>query len=359
MVNDTRTPILLKNETMQVFSDYIKKDKIKFYQFYNTEVESSEFSFMKYSNSFKDSTIPKKLNKSYYDIETFVNEAGDFTDPDDVEAEINAIAVYNNITNTVYGLAYVHKLCKIESKEQVIKRVHEIYQEKILENPVYVVKNIKIEVLLYDTEEELIINFFEIVRSFNTLTLIGFNSKIFDDPYSFNRTSKLFGNDKMKEIISEFGEVEKFGNSSFELPDYILVDLLQLYKPVGQGGNGLGKSLPNYKLNTVAFRELGVTKLELDGGFRYNYINRLPEYIAYNIFDTLLTFKIDEKLTFLELTYDLAKYNKSTMGAAMQGRSILYSYRNNNIYYSRDKLVRAKKFTSEVVYEPKIPANMF
>ena len=359
MVNDTRAPMLLKNEMLTSFIDFLKKDKIKFYQFYNTEIESSEYSFIKHMTTFKDNTIAKKLNKTYYDIETFVNENGDFTDPVKSLEEINAVAVYNNISNTVYGLAYIHPLCKITSKEDVIKNVKDRYLEKIKDNPIYIIDDLKIEVLLFDNEGEMIKTFFTLVRSFNTLTLIGYNSSIFDDLYTFNRTSLLYGEDEMKNIVSEFGEVTKFGNSSFELPDYILVDLLQLYKPVGQGGGGLGKSLPNFKLNTVANKELGIKKLDLEGGFRYNYINNLSDYIAYNIFDTLLTFKLDEKLQFLELTFDLSNYNSSTMGAAMSGRSILYSYRNNMIYSKNDKLIRAKKFTSEVVYEPKIPLSMF
>lgn len=358
LYNDERTPILLTDQNFYSFTDSIKKDKLKFFQFYNIEIESSEFSFIKYMNTYKDNLKPKKLNKTYYDIETFVNENGDFTDPTKVIEEINAIALYNNITNVAYGLAYVHKSCNIESHEQVKNDALKIINDKVAENPIYHVDGIKYEILLFDSEKDMLKEFFKLVHSFNTLTLSGFNSHIFDDPYLFNRIAYLFGEEASKNIISEFGEIEKFGQGSYELPDFILVDILELYKPVGQGGGGLGKSLSSYKLNHVAFKELKIRKLDLPGGFRENYLNNLAGYIAYNIFDTLLTFKLDEKLQFLELTFDLAQYNHSTMGAAMSGRSILYSYRNDYTYVNQGKLVRSKKFSSEVVYEPNIPKNM-
>lgn len=359
LYNDNRSPILLSGENLYAFQDHIKKDKLKFFQFYNLEIESSEYSFIKYKNEFKNNTNPKKLNKTYYDIETFVNENGDFTDPHAVKEEINAIAVYNNIANTVYGLAYIHPLCVYDSVDKIKEDVLAIYTEKVAENPIYAIDDLKIEIRLFFDEKELLKDFFSIVHSFNTLTLVGFNSQIFDDPYIFNRTAALFGEDKMKQIVSEFGEIEKFGQGSYELPDFILRDLLALYKPVGQGGSGLGKSLPSYKLDAVANKELKIRKLDLPGGFRENYLNNLAGYIAYNMFDTLLTFKLDEKLQFLELTFDIADYNDSTMGAASSGRSFLYAYRNDVTYVSQHKLIRSKKFSSEVLYEPSIPKNMY
>ena len=359
LYNDDRSPILLTGDNFFTFQDHIKKDQLKFFQIYNLEVESSEYSFIKYLSDFKNNTNPKKLNKTYYDIETFVNENGDFTDPYEVKEEINAIAVYNNIANIVYGLAYIHPLCVYDSVEKIKEDVLAIYVEKVNENPIYKVDDLKIEVILFFDEKEMLKEFFRIVHSFNTLTLVGFNSQIFDDPYIFNRTAALFGEDQMKTIVSEFGEIERFGQGSYELPDFILRDILALYKPVGQGGGGLGKSLSSYKLNAVAYKELKIKKLDLTGGFRENYLQNLPGYIAYNIFDTLLTFKLDEKLQFLELTYAIAQYNKATMGAASAGRSFLYAYRNDVTYAEQHKLVRSKKFSSEVLYEPNIPKTMY
>ena len=340
----------LTEETLAPILTHLKKNDFKFYQFYNAELETNESSFIDYMLKYKDNNIPKLLNKTYYDIETFVPESGEFTDAEAVDYPINAIAIYNTITNTCYVISFVTE-CNLTDPVEIKKQVLEVFNEKVKENPVYDVSGITVEVIITENEEELLIRFFTLLKELNTLMLIGFNSSNFDDPYIFNRSIKLFGEDRAKKIISEFGILNKYGMGTFELPDYLLVDLQKHYKPVGEGGGGLGKSLPNYKLNTIAKKELNITKLDLPGGFRFNYLNNIVNYLAYNIFDTILTFKIDEKMRFMELLFELSKYNTSTMGATINGRSFIYLYRNDLIYSSQNKIIRVKKFSREVLFE--------
>lgn len=347
------TPNPINMDNIQEITTHLKKNTYKFHQFYNLEIEADEYSFIDYMLNYKDSTRAKVLNKTYYDIETYVDEDGSFTDPDKVDRPINSIALYNNISNTAYVLAFVTD-CDMTDPVEIESGIRKLFAEKVEENETYDVKDITLDIRIFPDEKTMLLDFFSIVRSQNTLALIGFNSSIFDDPYIFNRTAKLFGQDEMKNIVSEFGILEKFGNSSFELPDFLLVDLLKLYKPVGSGGGGLGKSLPDFKLNTVAHKELGITKLDLEGGFRYNYLHNIVGYLTYNIFDTILTYKLDEKLMFMELMFDLSKYNNATMGATINGRSILYLYRNDLMYCSQNKIIRSKKFSREVLFEPTI-----
>lgn len=352
MITD-KIPQPINMDNIQEITNNLKKNNYKFHQFYNLEIEADEYSFIDYMLKYKDSTRAKVLNKTYYDIETYVNEDGDFTDPEKVDRPINSIAVYNNVSNTAYVLAYVTD-CDITDPVEIESGIRSLFDEKVAENETYDVKDIILDIRILPDEKTLIKEFFDIVRSQNTLALIGFNSSIFDDPYIFNRAEKLFGRDEMLNIVSEFGILDKYGNSSFELPDFLLVDLLKLYKPVGSGGGGLGKSLPDFKLNTVADKELSITKLDLPGGFRWNYLHNIIGYLTYNIFDTILTYKLDEKLMFMELMFDLSKYNNATMGATINGRSILYLYRNDLMYCSQNKIIRSKKFSREVLFEPTI-----
>ncbi len=178
--------------------------------------------------------------------------------------------------------------------------------------------------------------------------MIGFNSSLFDNPYVVNRGINLIGQE-IYDSISEFGEVSKFGARTYSWPDYLLLDILKLYKPVDSGGSGFGKSLPNYRLNTVAKYELGVTKLDLED-MNYEYKNNLVRFLTYNLFDTLLTFKLDDKLRFLELNWTLAKMNDAPMSSSINGRSLMYRYRNDLIYTKRNQLVRCKQFSREIFY---------
>jgi DNA polymerase elongation subunit (family B) len=174
-----------------------------------------------------------------------------------------------------------------------------------------------------------------------------------------NRGAKLFGKDSFENIVSEFGELNirtKDGVNFFSTPDYLFSDLLKLYQPVDKGGRGLGQSLPSYKLDAVAFEELGVTKLEMADGYLKGYLYNISTYLLYNLFDVLLTYKLDLKLQFYDFLFEMALYNNATMGSIIMGTSKMYSYRNDLDNYRKGVLVRTKRFNSETLssdYEPK------
>jgi len=325
----------------------LKTGELKFHQFYNLELSPDESEFQDFMTKFKESDpVKKTLNKSYYDIEVHYDPEV-FPDAVRVDYPVNSIAVYNNLLNKaiIYCTPYNSNI----TEASVLKTgVQELYNELIKENPVYEVPGMELEIRTFQSEEELLKEFFLDTRSNNPLFLIGFNSSIFDDPYVVNRGHRLAG-DSIYSFISEFNEVHKFSDNNYDWPDYLLIDLLKLYKPVDQGGSGLGSSLPNYKLGTVAMQELGITKLDLED-MNYEYINNIVRFLTYNLLDTILTFKIDEKLEFMEQVWMLTKYNTSPMSAAVSGRSRMYSYRNNLIYTKQSKITRVKKFNREIFF---------
>jgi DNA polymerase elongation subunit (family B) len=340
---------ILDKQDVQRFLKALNRDDLKFYQFYNIDFSADEYWFQKYMTEFqedKDSAALRILNKTYYDIEIFFDPAI-FPDPERAAYEVNSIAVYNNIKNE--ATIFVLPIYANEKDPEILERdVNQIYDELIKENDTYAIEGLTIKVKTYDSEIRLLQDFFLYLRELNTLFLIGFNSSLFDDPYVVQRGLNLNGDDIYR-YISEFGEVQKFGTRSFEWPDYTKVDLLTLYRPVDQGGNGLGKSLPNYKLNTVAEVELGINKLDLDD-LNEEYKNNIARFMTYNLLDTLLTYKLDKKLQFLELNWMLAKFNDAPISSAIKGRSIMYKYRNNLIYTGRNQVVRTKPFGREIFY---------
>lgn len=340
-------------EIFQQLQDMIKKSQLSYHQFYNVEIETDEFAFIKFMRKFKNNEFTKILNKSYYDIEIYGvdedgNPADEFPEPDKAKYVVNAVAIYNNIKNEAVIFCIVDD-CNITDPIILQQKVNEYYQELIIENEAYDVPGINIEIKVAESEKQLFIDIHNYIRSLNTLMLIGFNSSIFDDPYMMNRGIKLFGEERYYDMVSEF-QVTKYSSRVFEWPDYILVDLLKLYQPVDSGGMGLGRSLPSYKLDAIAEKELEINKLELEDTFVQVYRNNIIQYLTYNLMDTLLVYKLDAKLQFLELIFSLAKYNNSTMGAAINGRSIMYLYRNDLIYTNQNKLIRNKKYSREVFY---------
>jgi DNA polymerase elongation subunit (family B) len=335
----------------------LKRDELKFYQFYNIDFNADEYQFQNYMLKYKEGDSTKKLlNKTYYDIEVLYRE-DIFPDSKKAAFMVNSIAIYNNLKNKAiiftcpfYTDPVTGKTgeCNITDRDTLLKDVQNIYNELIEENDTYRIDDLSLEIRVFNSEEELLKDFFIALREVYSLFLIGFNSSLFDDPYVVNRGLNLIG-ENIYNYMSEFGEVHKFGELTYEWPDYTKVDLLSLYKPVDQGGSGLGQSLPNYKLDTVAEVELGINKLDLDNMNRV-YKEDLPRFLAYNLLDTLLTFKLDEKLQFLELNWMLAKYNNAPIGSAIRGRSIMYKYRNDLIYTEKNQIVRSKTFGREIFY---------
>jgi DNA polymerase elongation subunit (family B) len=348
---------IIDNDNIRKILGRLHRDDLKFYQFYNLDFNADEYQFQKYMTTFKEGDATKKiLNKTFYDIEVLYDPSV-FPDSKKAAYMINAIAVYNNIENTAviftcpfYTDPITNKRgqCNIIDEKQLEADVYKMYNELVENNDAYRIDDLKIEVKVYNTEIALLKSFFMYVRNLYSLFLIGFNSGLFDDPYIVNRGLNLIGEDIYK-YISEFNEVQKYGELTYEWPDYNKVDLLSLYKPVDQGGGGLGQSLPNYKLNTVAEVELNMTKLDLDD-MNDAYKNDLSRFLTYNLLDTLITFKLDAKLQFLELNWMLAKYNDAPASSAIRGRSIMYKYRNNLIYTRRKQLVRNKMFGKEILF---------
>ena len=67
--------------------------------------------------------------------------------------------------------------------------------------------------------------------------------------------------------------------------------------------------------------------------------------------DVLLTFKLDEKLKFIEQIFALAEINNAPLGATIRGRSLMFSARNNTHFSKEGKILRDGKFSSEVIFK--------
>ena len=335
--------------------DIINKLKNKIiapYQFYGTQLSASDSNWIRIKEDFTFAKSQgKKLNKTYYDIETYVKPDHTLTPFTATYSyyPVNASAFYNNIKN-IAVIPYLRHENHMYTDEELTLLVNKGYQEICEKNSNYIVDDISITVKGFDTELELLCFFFESMKNLNHLLLMGFNSGNFDDPYIIKRLKKL-NEANWENIISEFGQVKSFGELSFEFPDYNLVDLLIMYKPVDSGGNGFGKSLPDYTLNTIAETVLGIKKLDLDEDFIYSYENNIVNYLLYNLLDVLLTFKLDEKLKFIERVFALAEINNAPLGATIRGRSLMFSARNNSQFAKEGKILRDGKFSSEVIFK--------
>ena len=332
------------------FNDYLRQGSMAPHQFYNTALSTAESNWIRLAGAHKFmSTQGKIINKTYYDIETYVKEDGSQT-PFNAQYSyypVNSIALYNNVTNTAYILVWLQPFHNF-TREELIREIRRTYLECVEENNTYLVEGLEIELETFNDEFSLLKRHFALCRDLNNHVLMGFNSDNFDDPYTIKRVQK--NTEAWQSVVSEFGQVKSFGELSFEFPDYNMVDLQKQYRPVDAGGSGYGSSLPSYSLNSIASHELGITKLDLDEDFVYSYENNLINYLTYNMLDTLITYKLDLKLGFIEQIFALSTINNAPLGSTIRGRSLMFSYRNNQHFMNNNVLLNHRKYGSDVYY---------
>jgi DNA polymerase elongation subunit (family B) len=167
-------------------------------------------------------------------------------------------------------------------------------------------------------EYELLTNFIKLwnFKSISPEIITGWNIEFFDIPYLINRIRKLLGKEEANKLspwnIIEERTVEFKGkeNQTFNIAGVSNLDYYQLYRKFKFGNQ------ESYKLSYIAQVEEIGDKLDYTeyGSLDSLYKNNYQKFIEYNIQDTVLIDKLDEKLGFIQqvmaFAYD-AKVNYS------------------------------------------------
>ena len=151
------------------------------------------------------------------------------------------------------------------------------------------------EVTSYLHEADLLNAFIERWRKVNPTIATGWNIDGFDFPYLHARLCRVF-DEEHAGGLSSIGicYFNKFKNK-MTIAGVNTLDYLLLYKKYS------GKSLPNYRLDTVGKEELGVGKVEYDGSLDDLKKTDINKFIEYNLHDIVLVRKMNDKLQFIEL----------------------------------------------------------
>lgn len=165
-----------------------------------------------------------------------------------------------------------------------------------------------VEYIRCTDEEALLRTFVNLLNSprFSPDVITGWNVDFFDVPYLINRIMRVLG-DSWAKKISPWGmlqerKVEIMGQEQqIYVPVGItILDYLQLYKKFAY------TQQESYKLDHIAFEELGERKLEFEGTLAELELNDYQKYVEYNIHDVRLIYKLDDKLKLIELVYAMA-----------------------------------------------------
>ena len=205
---------------------------------------------------------------------------------------------------------------------------------------------------------------------YNTPDIItGWNTRFFDIPYLVNRFVKILGEDEMKNI-SPWGIVQERKTNikgreliSYEIYGISSLDYIELYKWFAPGG----KSQDSYRLDNIAYIELGKKKLSYDEFENLHQLYRLnyQKFIEYNIVDVELIVELEAKLKLIELSLTLSYDTKSNYGDVFtQTRmwdAIIYNYllERNIVVPPNETSVKDGAFEGAYVKDPQVGVHNY
>ena len=254
------------------------------------------------------SQIPLKV--AFIDIEVY--SPGEFPEPREAKAPINAITLYDTYTKiyNIWG-----------TKPYTVKQSDMVYH-------------------YFADEKEMMKDFIQFFELADIDVFSGFNSESFDIPYIMNRINNILDSDWAKRM-SPVGEVyssdyvNRFGalTQKWKIQGISCIDYLEIYRKL------IAKELPSFKLNYIAELELGEHKLEYEQSNLFDLADKDWErFIDYNIQDVVLLVKLDQKLKYLHILRLLAYAGLTDMESAMGttavtlgGMAIRCKYRNKKL----------------------------
>lgn len=262
-----------------------------------------------------------KVNKAFFDIEVAYNKIKGFADPSDPFNPITAISVHCGWLDKLITLVIKPEKMEQDQAEAIVARFD--------------------DTILCSTEEEMLDMFLSLIDDADIIS--GWNSEGYDVPYTVNRIIKLMGSDHSRRFClwnakPKKREYEKYGKISetYDFVGRVHLDYLDLYRKYTY------HELHTYRLDYVGEIEIGETKVHYEGTLDQLYNNDFEKFIAYNRQDTMLLYKMDAKLQYIDLVNVLAHANtvtlRTTMGAvAMTDQAII------NEAHSRGLMVMDRK----------------
>lgn len=204
-----------------------------------------------------------------YDIE--VSSEGGFPDVEKADKEITSIAFYNR-EDEQYTVFVLDEKNKLDDRFE---------------------KNV--EILRFDSERELLLEFIQWYSRQGFTILLGWNNWFFDTPYLFNRLRLILGQEKAHKL-SPVGIVEwDKWNNRYAIAGVSDLDYLQIYK------NFTYNEMPNYRLDTIGRHEVSMGKIEYEGTLDSLFEEDIEKFIEYNLTDVKIIEELDKKLNFLDL----------------------------------------------------------
>lgn len=261
-----------------------------------------------------------KLHTAFFDIEVDFDPERGFSPTDDPFNAVTAISVYLDWLEQLVTLVIPPKHMSDETAQELIKDFPNTF--------------------LFRSEIEMFDTFFELIEDADVLT--GWNSEGYDIPYCVNRVTRIMSKDDTRKFcllgqLPKPRKYERFGKeeTTYDLVGRIHMDYLQLYKKYNY------ESRHSYSLDAIGEYELGERKTQYEGSLDQLYNKDFRKFVEYNRQDTMLVFKIHNKLKFLDLANALAHENTvllpTVMGSVAMIEMAIYNEAHERGFIVPDK----------------------
>ena len=219
-----------------------------------------------------ESDEPSKGHRDFFfDIETAKDENG-YSTTEDVRTAITSIAYYDKAGK--------------DRRVLILDELGRIKEQEI-QGDGYVLE-------IFRDERDLLTRFINKFAEIQPTVITGWNTDGYDVPYLMGRCKKVLGAQSIKKF-SPAGIVEQTKSGKWKIFGVSSLDYIKLYK------NFTYTELPNYRLDTVAKKELGRGKVEYDGDLDTLFTQDIHKFAYYNMTDVDLVYDMDEKLQLLNL----------------------------------------------------------
>ena len=280
---------------------------------------------------------PPKLHTCFFDIEVDFDPDKGFSPTSDPFNPVTAISCYLDWLNQLVTMVIAPKHMSKETAKEICAEFDNC--------------------LLFDNEKEMFDVFFQLIEDADVLT--GWNSEGYDIPYMVNRVTRVMSKDDTRKFclmgqLPKPRTYERFGKEeqTYDLVGRIHMDYLQLYKKYNY------ESRHSYKLDAIGEMEVGENKTQYEGTLDQLYNKDFKKFIEYNRQDTMLVYKIHDKLKFLELANQLAHENTVLLPTVM-GSVAMIEMAIFNEAHERGLVVPDKKRRNENAEETTQAAGAF
>ena len=263
---------------------------------------------------------PPKLHTAFFDIEVDFDQELGYSPTDDPFNAVTAISVYLDWLDQLVTLVIPPKHMSDETAQDLISEFPNTF--------------------LFRSEIEMFETFFDLIEDADVLT--GWNSEGYDIPYCVNRVKRIMTKDDTRRFcllgqLPKPRTYERFGKDeqTYDLIGRIHMDYLQLYKKYNY------ESRHSYSLDAIGEYELGERKTAYEGSLDQLYNKDFKKFVQYNRQDTMLVFKIHDKLKFLDLANALAHENTvllpTVMGSVAMIEMAIYNESHERGFIVPDK----------------------